>query len=140
MLCAARASLADCQPRPLLIAVTVLTSLDDAGLHEVGVADTAAAQVSRLAKLARACDLDGVVCSPHEIAAVKRECGAKFITVTPGIRPTGVGLDDQQRAATPAYAMRAGGDYLVVGRPITRAVDPKLALAAIETEIAHAGR
>lgn len=140
MLCAARASLTDCQPRPLLIAVTVLTSLDDAQLREIGVGDSAATQVARLTRLAHDCELDGVVCSPHEIAAVKRDCGAAFLTITPGIRPSGVGLDDQHRAATPTFAVRAGGDYLVIGRPITRAADPPRALAELELEIARAAR
>lgn len=138
MLRAARASLQACTPRPLLIGVTVLTSLDGAALDEVGITDSAAAQVLRLTRLARDCGLDGVVCSAQEIAAVKRECGAHFLTVTPGIRPHAASLDDQQRVATPAFAIRAGGDHLVIGRPITRADDPAAALAAIAAEIVSA--
>jgi orotidine-5'-phosphate decarboxylase len=138
MLCAARESLQACTPRPLLIGVTVLTSLDAAALGEVGVVDSPAEQVLRLTRLARDCGLDGVVCSPQEIALVKRECGTRFLTVTPGIRPHQASLDDQQRVATPAFAIQAGGDHLVIGRPITRADDPAAALAAIAAEIAAA--
>lgn len=139
MLRAARECLTDRVSRPLLIGVTVLTSLNAASLNAIGIGDSPAAQVLRLTRLARDCGLDGVVCSPQEIAAVKRECGAGFLTVTPGIRPADASLDDQQRVATPAAAIRAGGDYLVIGRPITRATDPARALAAIADEIAAAG-
>lgn len=138
MLRAARAALENFERRPLLVAVTVLTSLDAAALGEVGVNDAPAQQVARLARLAHDCGLDGVVCSPQEIAAVKAACGHAFLTVTPGIRPAEASLDDQQRVATPASAVRAGGDHLVIGRPITRAADPALALAAIAREIVEA--
>ena len=138
MLLAARAALDEGATRPLLVAVTVLTSLDAAQLKEVGIDATPAAQVLRLAQLAAAAGLDGVVCSPQEIAVVKAACGAEFLTVTPGVRPAGSAQDDQQRIATPAAARAAGGDYLVIGRPITRAPDPRLALAAIAAEIAPA--
>ncbi|MGD9601291.1 MAG: orotidine-5'-phosphate decarboxylase [Gammaproteobacteria bacterium] len=138
MLRAARESLAGRTRRPLLIGVTVLTSLDANALSAIGVTATPAAQVLRLTRLARECGLDGVVCSPQEIAAVKRECGASFLTVTPGIRPANASHDDQQRVATPAAAVRAGGDYLVIGRPITRASDPALAVRDITGEIAAA--
>ena len=138
MLRAARESLTRFEHRPLLVAVTVLTSLDGAALGEVGVTDAPAQQVQRLARLAHDCGLDGVVCSPQEIATVKAACGPAFLTVTPGIRPADASLDDQQRVATPASAMRAGGDYLVIGRPITRAADPRQALSAIAREIAAA--
>ena len=138
MLRAARESLTRFERRPLLVAVTVLTSLDGAALAEVGVTDAPAQQVQRLARLAHDCGLDGVVCSPQEIATVKAACGPAFLTVTPGIRPADASLDDQQRVATPASAMRAGGDYLVIGRPITRAADPRQALSAIAREIAAA--
>lgn len=140
MLRAAREAIADGAHRPLLIAVTVLTSLDAAELAAIGIKDSPEQQVLRLTRLARDCGLDGVVCSPQEIAAVKRECGGGFLTVTPGIRPAEVSLDDQQRVATPASAVGAGGDYLVVGRPITRARDPRAALSAILDEIAPAIR
>lgn len=136
MLEAAREALGASSSRPLLVAVTVLTSLDAARLAEVGVIDAPAAQVERLARLAAAAGLDGVVCSPQEIALVKAACGPAFLTVTPGVRPAGSAQDDQQRIATPAAARAAGGDYLVIGRPITRAADPRLALNAIAAEIA----
>ena len=138
MLRAARASLADVRPRPLLIGVTVLTSLDADALHAVGVHDSPAAQVERLTHLAQECGLDGVVCSPLEIAQVKRVCGADFLTVSPGIRPATASLDDQQRATTAAFAVRAGGDYLVIGRPITRDSDPGAAYRGFDAEIEHA--
>ena len=140
MLRAARASLADITSRPLLIGVTVLTSLDAAELSTIGIADSPAVQVARLTQLARASGLDGVVCSPHEIAQVKRACGDEFMTVSPGIRPGGAHHDDQQRAATAAFAARAGGDFIVVGRPITRATDPAAAYRALQIEIVSAIR
>jgi len=136
MLEAARAALAERATRPLLDAVTVLTSLNEAGLAEVGVVAEPAAQVARLAQLAQAAGLDGVVCSPQEIVVVKARCGPRFLAVTPGVRPAGSALDDQQRIATPRAARAAGADYLVIGRPITRATEPLLALAAIAAEIA----
>lgn len=126
--------------RPKLIAVTVLTSMSDADLAELGVTIGAAAQVERLARLSRDCGLDGVVCSAREAAQMKHDLGADFITVTPGIRPSGAAADDQQRTMTPAAAVAAGADYLVIGRPITKAADPLAALAAINAEIAGAGR
>lgn len=138
MLEAAREALGNAESRPLLVAVTVLTSLDAARLAEVGVNAPPAAQVERLARLSAAAGLDGVVCSPQEIALVKAACGPVFLTVTPGVRPAGSAHDDQQRIATPAAARAAGGDYLVIGRPITRAADPRLALDAIAAEIAAA--
>jgi orotidine-5'-phosphate decarboxylase len=136
MLEAARAALAERATRPLLVAVTVLTSLNEADLAEVGVVAEPAVQVARLAQLAQAAGLDGVVCSPQEIAVVKARCGPRFLAVTPGVRPAGSALDDQQRIATPRAARAAGADYLVIGRPITRATEPLLAVAAIAAEIA----
>lgn len=122
--------------RPRLIAVTVLTSLDEAALRdEIGVSGSPAEVVRRWAQLARDAGLDGVVCSPHEIAAVKASCGAGFLTVTPGVRSLGADLADQKRVATPAAAIQAGGDYLVVGRPITGAADPAAAARAILDEM-----
>ena len=135
MMEAAREALGVSPTRPLLVAVTVLTSLDAARLAEVGVSAAPAGQVERLARLAAAAGLDGVVCSPQEISLVKAACGPAFLTVTPGVRPAGSAQDDQQRIATPAAARAAGGDYLVIGRPITRAADPRLALNAIAAEI-----
>ncbi len=136
MLLAAREAVDAAAVRPLLIAVTVLTSLDAAALAAVGVAGTVAEQVERLARLARDAALDGVVCSPQELTEAKRIGGADFIAVTPGIRPAGAAAHDQQRIATPLAALRAGADYLVIGRPITRAPDPAQALAAVMSELA----
>ena len=138
MLRAARASLADLTSRPLLIGVTVLTSLDAAELNTIGITDSPAVQVARLTHLARASGLDGVVCSPHEIAQVKLACGDEFVTVSPGIRPGDARQDDQQRTATAAFAARAGGDFIVVGRPITRATDPAAAYRALQAEMVGA--
>ena len=139
MMVAAREALGTSPQRPLLIAVTVLTSLDRPRLAEVGLDVEPAGQVERLARLAAASGLDGVVCSPQEIALVKAACGRAFLAVTPGVRPAGSAQDDQQRIATPGAACAAGADHLVIGRPITRAADPMAAIAAIAAEIA-AGR
>ncbi|MEQ8661488.1 MAG: orotidine-5'-phosphate decarboxylase [Gammaproteobacteria bacterium] len=140
MMEAAAVALADHPARPLLIAVTVLTSLDDDALGEIGVAGGAAAQVARLAALARASGLDGVVCSPLELAPLRAHLGGgDFVLVTPGVRPAGASLDDQVRVATPAHAMAAGASYLVVGRPVTQAADPAAAVAAIDAECRAAG-
>lgn len=121
--------------RPLVIAVTVLTSMDGAALRETGVDAEPADQVARLARLAREAGLDGVVCSPQEIALVRRECGADFLIVTPGIRGAGDAKGDQVRTATPRGAIEAGADYLVIGRPITAAADPAGAASAIATSL-----
>jgi orotidine-5'-phosphate decarboxylase len=121
--------------RPLLIGVTVLTSLDDAAIRETGIAADAGAQASRLARLARDCGLDGVVCSAREAAAMRAEFGPDFTLVTPGIRPAGSVADDQARIVTPERAVRDGANYLVVGRPITGAEDPVAALASINRSL-----
>lgn len=123
-------------PRPKVIAVTVLTSLADADLEAVGQEAPAAAQVTRLARLTKTSGLDGVVCSPKEIALVREACGPDFLIVTPGVRPSGAALGDQRRVMTPAEAMAAGADILVIGRPITGAADPSAAARAIAEEIA----
>lgn len=136
MLEAARESVERFPSRPRLIAVTVLTSLDDAGLREIGFQDSAEQLVERLAALAADSGLDGVVCSAREAAALRTRHGAGFMLVTPGIRPAGGVQDDQRRIMTPAEAIRDGSDYLVIGRPITGAVDPVAALRAIQAEIA----
>lgn len=117
--------------RPLLLAVTVLTSLADEDLHAVGVPDTAAQQVVRLAKLAKKSGMDGVVASPREIGAIRRACGKDFVILTPGIRQASDDRGDQKRVETPEAAMRAGADYLVVGRPIRDAADPVAASRGI---------
>jgi orotidine-5'-phosphate decarboxylase len=125
-------------PRPKVIGVTVLTSMDNADLEAVGQRGPAADQVTRLAKLAKASGLDGVVCSPREIALVRNACGPDFLIVTPGVRPAGAEIGDQRRIMTPKEAMRAGADILVIGRPITDAPDPAAAARAIAAEIAMA--
>ena len=122
-------------PRPLVIAVTVLTSMGADALRETGVDADPAEQVGRLARLAREAKLDGVVCSPQEIARVRRECGSDFLIVTPGIRGADEAKGDQVRTATPAGAIQAGADYLVIGRPITAATDPAEAADRIAAEI-----
>ena len=141
MLEAARAAVGASPGRPLLIAVTVLTSLDDAALREVGITEGTAAQVLRLAKLSATAGLDGVVCSPLEIAVLRQKLGSDFALVTPGVRPAAGDRGDQKRIATPAAAVAAGATYLVIGRPITKAADPAAALAAINADCrtAHAG-
>jgi len=139
MMAAAREALAHEARAPRLIAVTVLTSLDAAELHEVGLAGTALEAATRLARLAQSSGLGGVVCSAHEAAALRRECGRDFLLVTPGIRPAQAGHDDQQRVMTPRAALDHGADYLVIGRPITQAADPLAALHEIERQIAALG-
>ena len=120
------------RPRPLVIAVTVLTSMDNEALAESGVARPMLDQVVHLATLARASGLDGVVASPQEVRAIRAACGADFQIVTPGIRPADQqGKDDQARTLTPAQAVAAGSSYLVIGRPITAAPDPRKAAEAI---------
>ena len=122
--------------RPSILAVTVLTSLDDEALAETGVSETAAEHVVRLARLARDCGLDGVVASPLEIEVIRREVAPKnFIVLTPGIRPAGAARGDQKRVMTPADAIAAGSDYLVIGRPITAAPDPVAAAESIIGEL-----
>jgi orotidine-5'-phosphate decarboxylase len=123
--------------RPILLAVTVLTSLADADLRRIGVAGTAARQVVRLAKLAQASGMDGVVASPREIAAIRRACGPQFVILTPGIRQADDAVGDQKRVETPDAAMRAGADYLVVGRPIRDAADPVAAARAVVAAMAR---
>jgi len=138
MMEAAQERLAARTDAPLLIAVTVLTSLDRDDLIEIGCPDEPVARVLRLARLTRAAGLAGIVCSPQEAAAVRAELGPGFRLVTPGVRPAGAAVGDQRRIMTPREAMVAGADYLVIGRPVTAASDPLAALAAIEAEIAGA--
>jgi len=121
--------------RPAVLAVTVLTSLDDGGLAAVGQQLPAASQVERLARLAMQAGCDGVVCSPLEAAMVRRCCGPTSVIVVPGIRPAGTASEDQRRVTTPADALAAGADHLVVGRPITGADDPVAAARSIVAEI-----
>jgi orotidine-5'-phosphate decarboxylase len=117
--------------RPRILAVTVLTSLDDADLAAVGQEADAQAQVARLARLARDAGADGAVCSPLEVAGLRNALGGGFVLMVPGIRPEGAEAGDQKRVMTPREAMAAGASHLVIGRPITRAPDPAAAARAI---------
>ncbi len=135
MLEAARDAVAAARRPPRLIAVTVLTSMGARDMREVGIEGEPAAAALRLAKLAQASGLDGVVCSAQEAALLKRECGSEFCLVTPGIRLAGGANDDQQRVMTPATAIGAGADYLVIGRPVTQAANPVAVLESINREI-----
>jgi orotidine-5'-phosphate decarboxylase len=135
MMRAAADAIAPWTPRPLLIAVTVLTSLDDAVLETVGQRAPASEQVERLAALVKKSGLDGVVCSAHELATVRAACGPDFLTIVPGIRPAGAAVGDQKRVMTPKQAVAAGADILVIGRPITAAPDPAEAAKAIAEEL-----
>ena len=137
MMEAARDALADIPQRPLLIAVTVLTSMSRDDLAETGIADEPADQVLRLASLAHNCKLDGVVCSAQEAASLRVRFGKTFRLVTPGIRPAGSDSADQRRVMTPTEALRAGASDLVIGRPITAADDPVFALQCINREIGN---
>ena len=123
-----------------LLAITVLTSHDEATLDEVGLGRPLTEAVRRLARLALDSGVDGVVASPHEVALVRETCGRDFLIVTPGIRPAGSARGDQSRLATPGAAIAAGADYLVVGRPITEAPEPAAAADAIVREMALAAR
>ncbi len=123
--------------RPLLLAVTILTSTDDQTLQELGIERSTDEMVIRLAKLAKDAGMDGVVASPKEVAAIHSACGSDFIIVTPGVRPAFAAVDDQKRIATPGAAIAAGADYLVVGRPIANAADPVSAAEMIVSEMAQ---
>jgi orotidine-5'-phosphate decarboxylase len=135
MLEAARDAIAGTSNKPKLIAVTLLTSMAQQDLVDIGINATPAEMVMRLATLARDCGLDGVVCSAHESALLRKHCGNDFCLVTPGIRPAQASLDDQSRVMTPYAAMEAGSSYLVIGRPITQAADPLRALLEINQEL-----
>jgi orotidine-5'-phosphate decarboxylase len=124
MMVAAREAIEGGSHRPLLIGVTVLTSMTAEDLKQVGVSRSPQEQVMHLAGLAQRSGLDGVVCSAQEAPALKRQFGQHFGLVTPGIRPAGATADDQRRTLTPAEALKAGSDYLVIGRPITAAAEP----------------
>jgi len=125
----------DIQERPQLLGVTVLTSLADADLAQVGVNVNVASQVIRLARLAEEAGLDGVVASPSELSLLRAQLGSAMKIVTPGIRPAGSEVNDQSRIATPAAALHAGADYLVIGRPITASSDPAVSLEKILSEL-----
>ena len=135
MLQAARESVDAVAKPPLLVAVTLLTSLDAGDLRDTGVGGEPAEQVARLALLAHGCGLDGVVCSPQELESLAGAVPEAFIRVTPGVRPAGKDDGDQKRVATPVRAIADGAHYLVIGRPITQAADPAAALAGIEAQI-----
>jgi len=139
MAAAARAALEESartgKERPVLLGVTILTSLKDEELRRIGFAHAVADQVLRLAVLAKDSGLDGVVCSPHEIESIKRECGGDFLVVTPGIRPAWAAAQDQKRIMTPAAAIGKGADYLVIGRPITGAPSPQEAFLKVLAEL-----
>lgn len=139
MLRAARERLDRLPSPPLLIAVTVLTSLDAADLAAVGCAGDPAERVLELARLTQVAGLDGIVCSPLEAGPVRQALGPDFRLVTPGVRPASAERGDQKRVMTPAQALAAGADYLVIGRPITGALEPMQALAAIEREVDGVG-
>jgi len=121
--------------RPKILGVTVLTSLDDGDLGAVGQATPVGDQVVRLAKLAKDSGLDGIVCSPNEVAAIRAACGPDLILMVPGIRPAWAAANDQKRVMTPAEAVAAGADHLVIGRPITGDADPAAAARRIVAEI-----
>lgn len=138
MLRAAAEAAASATNSPRLLAVTVLTSMDKQQLAAVGIETSAADQVRRLARMAIDSEIQGLVCSPEEVALLRRELGAEPRFVVPGIRPAGAALGDQKRIATPADAIRAGASQLVVGRPITQAADPAKVAQAILDEIISA--
>jgi orotidine-5'-phosphate decarboxylase len=135
MMRAAREAVAAVPRPPLLIAVTILTSLAEGDLDEVGLGGSVLSNVERLARLTQACGLDGVVCSAHEAAALRAALGPAFALVTPGIRLPGAARDDQARILTPAEAIRQGAHYLVIGRPITQAADPVATLQSIASSV-----
>jgi orotidine-5'-phosphate decarboxylase len=139
MVQAAREALGESGDRPLLIAVTVLTSMSDSDLRGIGIEAGTAQTVLRLAGLAHANGADGVVCSAHEAAALRERYGERFLRVTPGIRLAGGVGDDQKRVMTPSRAIQGGASYLVVGRPVTRADDPEGVLRRIGQELRESG-
>jgi len=136
MLLAAREGCARAGRAPLLVAVTILTSMDTNDLQAVGLAGSPEENVNRLAGLAQRCGLDGVVCSSRETAGLRERCGPEFVLVTPGIRPAGSRQDDQRRVMTPREAVDNGASYLVIGRPVTQADDPVGVLRTINSELA----
>lgn len=121
--------------RPNVLAVTILTSMNEHDTADVGLGPDPLQTAMRLARIAREAGCDGVVCSPHEVRGIKSAIGADFLTLTPGIRPAGSAADDQKRMSTPAQAVAAGADYLVVGRPITESPDPSAAAKAVLEEM-----
>ena len=136
MLRAAREAIPPSDTAPRLIAVTLLTSMSQSDLEDVGMTGSPEEVVRRLARLARSCGLDGVVCSAQEASGLRTMCGSEFALVTPGIRPTDASVDDQSRVVTPVQAIASGASYLVIGRPITRAPDPLAVLERINADVA----
>jgi orotidine-5'-phosphate decarboxylase len=132
---AARRSADGCKHPPKLLGVTLLTSHDEASIRTVGIKGPLSTRAVKLAKLAKAARLDGVVSSAREVRAIRRAIGPQMLIVVPGIRPADASTDDQARVATPREAIRAGADYLVIGRPITAAKDPRAAVAKIAAEM-----
>lgn len=132
---AAREAAGDRKDRPKLLAVTVLTSFDEETLREIGMSGPIESCAVALARLAKKAGMDGAVCSAHEARAIRRACGPEFVILIPGVRPRSGAANDQSRIATPAEAVRAGADYLVVGRPITAAPNPKSAVSDIVAEM-----
>lgn len=137
MMQAAHQAVNNSDTKPLLIAVTVLTSMNQASLNQVGIQTDLATHVLNLAKLTQQAGLDGVVCSALEATVLRSQLGNDFYLVTPGIRPAHTNQDDQSRVVTPADALKNGASYLVIGRPITQAVNPLKALEAIHAECAY---
>ena len=136
MMRAAREAAGSGKSRPAVLAVTILTSLDAKALRAIGMSGSPASRATALAQLAKRAGMDGVVASAQEVKSIRRACGPKFLIVVPGIRPTATAANDQSRIARPAEAIRAGADYLVIGRPITAAQDPRVAALAVAKEIA----
>jgi orotidine-5'-phosphate decarboxylase len=136
MMRAAREAAGNGESRPALLAVTILTSFNAKAMRATGMSGSPASRAVTLAQLAKTAGMDGVVASAQEVKSIRRACGPKFLIVVPGIRPAATAANDQSRIATPAEAIRAGADYLVVGRPITAARDPRAAALALANEIA----
>lgn len=135
MMSAAVKAIEESVHKPIIIAVTLLTSHDQSDVDEIGLTKPIPEQVLSLAKMANRCRLSGVVCSAKEAASIKQQCGDQFIRVTPGIRPQDSNTNDQKRVLTPSEALKAGASYLVIGRPITQAEDPKKVLSTINQSI-----
>ncbi len=138
MMRAAREAVGNGKSRPALLAVTILTSLDAKALRVIGMAGPPASRATALAKLAKSAGMDGVVASAQEVKAIRQACGPKFLIVVPGIRPAATSANDQSRVARPSEAIRAGADYLVIGRPITASRDARKAALAVAKEITAA--
>ena len=135
MLQAAKKAALELPNKPMIIAVTVLTSLDQNDVASIGVSHSLSDQVKKLANLAQESGVDGVVCSPHEIEILRKECGEDFKLIVPGIRPMGSASGDQKRVMTPKEALDLGASYLVIGRPITESADPAAAATAIASSL-----